>query len=199
MYKGYLKIITYKKIRVNPLHPCHPRSIEMHSNDCAVLIMNQSENYIFKLITKEEDFRKARNLFIEYANSLDFDLHFQNFETELNEIDIQYNKPDGGLILIINRLSGEEVGCAGIRKSEDKIAELKRMFIKEPHRNKGLGKELMRKTIKLAKDLGYEKIRLDTLDTMKPAMAVYEKYGFRQTGAYRYNPFDNVRFYELIL
>jgi ribosomal protein S18 acetylase RimI-like enzyme len=57
----------------------------------------------------------------------------------------------------------------------------------------------MQQAINLAKDLGYEKIRLDTLDTMKPALAVYEKFGFKQTGAYRYNPSDNVRFYELII
>lgn len=155
------------------------------------------ENYIFKLINEDEDFQKARNLFIEYANSLDFNLHFQNFDKELKEIDIQYNKPHGGLILIIDSLSGEEVGCVGIRKFEEKVAELKRMFINGSHRNKGLGKELMRMAIKLSKNLGYEKIRLDTLDTMKPAIKLYEKYGFKQTGAYRYNPFENVRYYEL--
>jgi putative acetyltransferase len=162
-------------------------------------IMNHPENYIFKLITEAEDFQKARNLFLEYANSLDFDLHFQNFNKELEEINIQYNKPYGGLILIINLLTKKEVGCAGIRKSEDKIAELKRMFIREEYRNIGLGKELMRKAIELAKDLGYEKIRLDTLDTMKPAIALYEKFGFKQTGAYRYNPFKNVKYYKLKL
>ena len=57
----------------------------------------------------------------------------------------------------------------------------------------------LQQAINLAKDLGYEKIRLDTLDTMKPAMAVYEKFGFKQTNAYRYNPYDNVRFYELTI
>jgi putative acetyltransferase len=155
------------------------------------------ENYIFKLPTDDEDIARARDLFIEYANSLDFDLHFQNFNKELEEIDIQYNKPFGGLILILDVQSGKEVGCAGIRKSEEKIAELKRMFIKKEHRNKGLGKELLRRAIKLSKELGYEKIRLDTLDTMKPAIALYEKFGFKQTGAYRYNPFENVRYYEL--
>jgi putative acetyltransferase len=159
--------------------------------------MNTDENYIFKLISEDEDFGKAKNLFIEYANSLDFDLHFQNFNKELEEINIQYNKPDGGLILIIDALTGGEVGCAGIRKSEEKVAELKRMFIRPEHRNKGLGNELMRKAIELATDLGYDKIRLDTLDTMKSAIALYEKFGFKQTGAYTYNPHDNVRFYEL--
>jgi GNAT superfamily N-acetyltransferase len=161
--------------------------------------MNYPENYIFKLITEDEDFQKARNLFIQYARSLDFDLHFQNFDKELQEIDIQYNKPFGGLILIIDTQSGEEVGCVGIRKFEAKVAELKRMFIQESHRDKGLGGELLRRAIQLSKDLGYEKIRLDTLDTMKPAIALYEKFGFKQTGAYRYNPHDNVRYYELTL
>jgi GNAT superfamily N-acetyltransferase len=157
------------------------------------------ENYTFKLIGEDEDFRKARKLFIEYSKSLDFDLHFQNFENELKEIDIQYNKPCGGLILILDGNSGEEVGCVGIRKFEDNIAELKRMFIKESHRNKGLGKKLMKMAIELSKSLGYEKIRLDTLDTMIPANVIYEKYGFRETGAYRYNPFKNVKYFELDL
>jgi putative acetyltransferase len=159
--------------------------------------MKLSERYIFKLIDDENGFNKARNLFIEYANSLDFDLHFQNFENELKEIDIQYNKPHGGLILIVDGQTDEEIGCVGIRKSEEQVAELKRMFIKDAHRNKGLGKELLSRSIELSKSLGYEKIRLDTLDTMKQAIALYEKFGFRQTGAYRYNPFDNVRYYEL--
>ena len=159
--------------------------------------MKPPERYIFKLIDDEEGFKKAGKLFIEYSNSLDFDLHFQNFEKELNEIDIQYNKPYGGLILIVDGQTDEEIGCVGIRKSEEQVAELKRMFIKEAHRNKGLGMELLRRAIELSKSLGYEKIRLDTLDTMKPAIALYERSGFKQTGAYRYNPFDNVRYYEL--
>ena len=159
--------------------------------------MNHFQNYIFKLIDSDDDFQKARKLFIEYADSLDFDLHFQNFKTELDEISIQYNKPDGGLILILDNSSGDEIGCVGIRKFEEKVAELKRMFIKGRHRNKGLGSELLRRAIALSKGLGYLKIRLDTLESMKSAMALYEKFGFEQTGAYRYNPFDNVRYYEL--
>ena len=157
------------------------------------------DKYTFKLADCEEDFSRARILFVEYADSLDFDLHFQNFDQELEEIDIQYNKPDGGLILITESHSGKEIGCVGIRKSEDQIAELKRMFVKESNRNMGLGKELIQRAIHLAVDLGYKKIRLDTLDTMKPAIRLYEKFGFRETGSYRYNPHDNVRYYEMEL
>jgi putative acetyltransferase len=162
-------------------------------------VLKQFENYIFKLTDNDDDFQKARRLFLEYADSLDFDLHFQDFATELKEINIQYHKPLGGLILIVDGQSGQEIGCVGIRKFENHVAELKRMFIKEPHRNKGLGRELLCLAIELSKELGYKKIRLDTLDTMKPAMAVYEKFGFMETGAYRYNPHDNVKYFELAL
>lgn len=158
--------------------------------------MEQTERYLFRLINDEDGFIKARDLFIAYADSLDIDLHFQGFEDELKEINIQYNKPSGGLILITDQQSGEEIGCVGIRRFEDKVAELKRMFVKESHRKKGLGKELMQRAIRLSRDLGYKKILLDTLDSMEPAIAIYKKAGFRETHAYRYNPYDKVRYYE---
>ena len=77
----------------------------------SVKFMKSSEKYIFKLSNTDDDFLKARKLFIEYSNSLDFDLHFQNFENELKELDLQYNKPHGGLILIVDCNSKEEIGC----------------------------------------------------------------------------------------
>jgi ribosomal protein S18 acetylase RimI-like enzyme len=161
--------------------------------------MNNSKKYKFKLIDDDESFEQAKNLFLEYAESLKIDLRFQDFKNELKEINIQYNKPYGGLIIIINNDSGEAIGCIGIRKFENKIAEFKRMYVKDYHRKKGLGKELLHRAIKLAKNLGYEIARLDTLDTMEPAIAIYKKYGFYEIEAYRYNPDKNVKYFELKL
>lgn len=56
--------------------------------------------YHFKLAQNPSDFASAKSLFTEYANSLPFDLVFQNFEQELNEIHLQYSLPYGGLILV---------------------------------------------------------------------------------------------------
>jgi putative acetyltransferase len=159
--------------------------------------MNILKRYKFILVNNEECYRKAKELFTEYAESLKIDLNFQNFEIELKEINSQYNKPYGGLIIIIDNYSGEAIGCIGIRRFENKIAEFKRMYIKDSYRNKGLGKELLYQAIKLSKDLGYDRIRLDTLSTMKAAISLYKKFGFVEIEEYRYNPLKNVIYFEL--
>lgn len=161
--------------------------------------MNSLAKYSFKLAQTKEEYLQGRQLFLEYAGSLDFDLGFQDFDRELEEIQQQYGKPEGGLILVFDSRSGEAIGCTGIRKSQAEIAELKRMFVKEKHRKKGLGKELMTRAILLAKELGYKKLRLDTLDTMIPANILYQRTGFKEIEAYRFNPFENVKYFELIL
>ncbi|MCK9423219.1 MAG: GNAT family N-acetyltransferase [Bacteroidales bacterium] len=155
--------------------------------------------YEFILASDDREFSIAKELFIEYANSLNFNLCFQNFENELIELNSMYNRPCGGIILIKEIDSGEFVGCVGIRKSEQQIAELKRMYVKESHRHKGLGEHLLNRAINLAKQLNYTKIRLDTMESMKSAVKLYRSKGFNPIESYRYNPVKNVLFFELIL
>jgi ribosomal protein S18 acetylase RimI-like enzyme len=150
--------------------------------------------YRFDLANNPKDFSEAATLFKEYAASLNFDLCFQNFDTELNEIDVKYNSPHGGLILI--RLNNESVGCAAVRKLEDKIGELKRMYIQPGHRGLGLGHELLKKALEMAKALGYETVRLDTIKTMTEATRIYERFGFVSIPPYCYNPMDNALYLE---
>ena len=156
-------------------------------------------DYTFIKANESSEYAAAKELFIEYAKTLDFDLCFQNFEDELNMINSMYNDPDGGLILIKERLIGKFVGCAGIRKIEDRIAELKRMYIQKSHRNKGLGEQLLNQSINLAKDLKYKKIRLDTVSTMISAIKLYRVKGFKEIDAYTFNPRADVIYFELEL
>ena len=137
---------------------------------------------------------EGRRLFKEYADSLDFDLCFQNFDQELIEIDTQYNSPAGALTLIGHH--GEFIGCAGIRRFQNKIAELKRMYIQPGYRGLGLGKILLEKSIALAKEIGYERVRLDTMQSMVIASQMYQKLGFYAIEAYRFNPSENVLYFE---
>ncbi|UCH14981.1 MAG: GNAT family N-acetyltransferase [Bacteroidales bacterium] len=162
-------------------------------------IMNNNNKYKFELVNDDEGFLKAKKLFMEYADAIQVDLCFQDFENELKEIDIQYSKPSGGIFIIIDNETGESVGCVGIRRFKNNIAELKRMYVKDSHRNKGLGKKLLDKAIKLAKELRYEKVQLDTLDSMKTAIALYKSNGFTEIEAYRYNPVKGVKYFELKL
>ncbi|MDN5201912.1 GNAT family N-acetyltransferase [Fulvivirgaceae bacterium BMA10] len=149
----------------------------------------------FLVAKTEEDFNIGKALFLEYANELGIDLHFQNFEEELDSITKQYTSPSGALLLLKEK--NKAIGCVGIRKLEGNIGELKRMFIKKEYRNKGFGKPLLKKGIEMAKVLNYHKIRLDTLPTMEKALKIYTAIGFKEIKPYRYNPIVGTKFLEL--
>lgn len=148
----------------------------------------------YRLVKTADDFRVAAGLFREYATSIGIDLGFQGFEKELSVLDTMYAEPEGGIILC--RENETDIGCVAIRKLEGEVAELKRMYLKPLHQGKGYGRELMEKAIGLAKELGYRKVRLDTLDTMLPAIHLYKSYGFREITPYYHNPFGNAVYFE---
>lgn len=145
----------------------------------------------------ENEYTEAATLFKEYAAWLNIDLSFQNFDEELLQLKEMYSFPNGAILL--SKKENVFTGCVAVRKKESSIAELKRMFIKEAHRTKGTGALLLQKAIEMASDLGYKKIRLDTLDTMAPAINLYKKYGFYEIEPYYFNPEKNAIFFEKIL
>ena len=145
----------------------------------------------------ESDYAEAAILFKEYAAWLNIDLGFQNFDEELLQLKEMYSHPNGAIILSKNE--NIFTGCVAVRKKENDIAELKRMFIKPAYRKEGIGALLLQKALAIAKDLQYKKIRLDTLSTMTPAINLYKRYGFYEIEPYYYNPEKNAIFFEKIL
>ncbi len=144
--------------------------------------------------TSAADFAIGKQLFLEYAQSLDFDLCFQNFEQELADIQVQYGVPNGCLLLVKNEQ--EAVGCAGVRRWQGDIAELKRMYLKPQTRGLGLGRKLLEAALENARSLGYRSIRLDTLPSMAAAIALYREFGFADISPYRDNPFEGTIYLE---
>jgi ribosomal protein S18 acetylase RimI-like enzyme len=149
------------------------------------------------IASKDKHFEDGRTMFKAYASSLDFDLSFQGFEKELDDIKVQYDWPSGGLVLAY--LLDKPIGCAGLRMIDEQISELKRMYILPEFQGRGIGKMIMELIIDIAMKLDYKKIKLDTLATMASAIHLYKSYGFVQTEPYRYNPFDNAVYMELEL
>ena len=147
--------------------------------------------------TTTEDFNEAALLFLEYANGLGIDLGFQQFKEELKTLPIMYRRPTG--ILYLMRVNNESVACTGVRKIGENIAELKRMYVREAYRKMGVAQKLLDASLLFAKEAGYEKIRLDTLDTMLPAMTLYEKNGFQKIPAYYFNPEPTAVYFEKAL
>ena len=143
-------------------------------------------NYSIEIASSAEQFRLARVLFREYAATLSVDLCFQNFDKELQDIDIQYGKPSGALMLVMQ--DGKAIGCGAVRKLEGKVGELKRMYLRPDARGLGIGSKLLSKCFEAARRLGYDTLRLDTLPEMTEAQAMYRKHGFYEISSYRPNP-----------
>lgn len=137
----------------------------------------------------------ARGLFREYEKWLGIKLCFQNFEDEIENLPGKYAAPDGRLFLIY---SGEKLaGCGALRKLEDGVCEMKRLFVRDEFRGAGLGNFLIENLIAEARRIGYQKMRLDTFPPkMAKAVRLYESYGFREIPSYYDNPYDEVLFME---
>ncbi len=138
----------------------------------------------------------ARTLFEEYAASLEVDLCFQDFATELAELPGAYAAPSG--ILLLAHEGQQYLGCVALRPLEPPaLAELKRLYVRPPGRGRGVGLRLTEAALAHAPTAGYRQVRLDTLATMGEAQALYRKLGFREIAPYRYNPVPGTVYMEL--
>src|SRR5579859_775211 len=83
---------------------------------------------------------QARELFLEYAQSLGFSLCFQNFDKELATLPGDYAPPGGRLLLA--EYEDQLAGCVALHKLEDNICEMKRLYLRPQFRGQGLGSVL---------------------------------------------------------
>ena len=153
---------------------------------------------VFQQATSPAQIAQSRELFLEYAQSLGFSLCFQGFDQELAGLPGDYAPPDGRLLLAL--YDGQLAGCVALHKLEHKICEMKRLYLRPQFRGKGLGKAIVEKAIAEARLIGYERMRLDTVEpVMKDAVAMYRRFGFKEIPAYCANPIAGALYMELNL
>src|SRR5437762_14220508 len=141
---------------------------------------------------------QARELFLEYANSLGFSLCFQNFDKELAELPGMYAPPEGRLLLAT--WDQANAGCAGLHRLEGDVCEMKRLYVRPAFRTSGLGRRLAETIIAEARAIGYRRMRLDTIvGKMDHAIALYGQLGFKSIDPYRANPIPEALYMELTL
>ncbi len=145
-----------------------------------------------------ENIAQARELFLEYAHSLDFSLCFQNFDRELATLPGAYAPPEGRLLLA--EFESQLAGCVALRKIDAPICEMKRLYVRPQFRGKRLGRALAQSIIAEARHIGYARMRLDTVESvMKDAVAMYRKLGFCEIPPYCSNPIAGALYMELQL
>jgi putative acetyltransferase len=143
----------------------------------------------------------ARQIFTEYAAQLGVDLCFQNFDAELAELPGEYANPQGALLLAL--VDGEVAGCCALRplSSVDypNAAEMKRLYVRDPYRGLGLGRQLAEAALDAARIAGYHCVLLDTLDDMESARALYEDLSFVGIPPYYHNPIAGAHYLKVDL
>ena len=158
-----------------------------------------------KKAQNETDFSLAKELVLEYVEWLAMSggtevraiLSSQNFDKEMGTMPLTYSSPDGGIFIAL--INDRAVGVAGIKRFNESECELKRMYVKDEGRGLGIGKILLTECIKLARELNYQTIKLDTLGFMKPAIKLYTDNGFVEISAYRNNTHKDAKYFELDL
>lgn len=143
------------------------------------------------------DLDAVRDLFLEYAGTLNFSLCFQDFESELGGLPGAY-APSAGTLLLA-RVDGSLAGCVGVRPLDAGRCEMKRLYLREFCRGNGGGRLLAERAINFARKAGYRSMVLDTLPQMTAALRLYYELGFLRCKPYYDNTPVNSTCLELML
>jgi len=167
--------------------------------------MDYSETAI-RRVDWSEDFAEVRRLFQDYRDWLadhaiepaDRDLSVPPglalMDRLIDELPGAYGPPRGDVLLAVRR-SGI-AACGALREWEGTIGEIKRIYVRPDHRGPGFGPILTAALVARARELGYERIRVDTLGTMEAAIQFYQEMGFRPIPAYWPHPAPGALFFE---
>ena len=148
-----------------------------------------------------EEIVQTRLIFREYADQLEVDLCFQNFEGELAALPGEYAAPQG--VLLLATVDGAIGGCCALRPiftvDYPNAAEMKRLYVRKSLRCLGLGRQLAEATLDAARLAGYRSVLLDTLDDMESARALYTDLGFAEIPPYYHNPIAGAHYLKVDL
>jgi GNAT superfamily N-acetyltransferase len=149
-----------------------------------------SNNFEIRSAHSVPELTATAALFRAYAGSLEIDLGHQGFSEELAALPGPYAAPEGAILLA--KQGDHVLGCIALKRLEPGIAEIKRLYVRPQARGTGVAKALIAGIVEEARMLGYHEIKLDTLPSMKAAIALYLAHGFMPIPAYGSHPYPGL-------
>jgi putative acetyltransferase len=144
-----------------------------------------------------EDSQAIVGLVREYAAWLAIDMSFQNFEQEMALIGSTYSLPKG--LFWVVEVGAKLVGCVGFKHLDTTTAEVKRLYVQPAFRGQQLGEQLMLLLTEATRQLGYQRLVLDTVPQTVFAQGIYQRMGFTPIAQYYAGPTLATQFFELPL
>jgi GNAT superfamily N-acetyltransferase len=95
--------------------------------------------------------------------------------------------PPRGNFLVVRNEAGEAVGCCAVRLLDPETAEVKRMWLADSIRGRGMGRRLLTAIEQAAVDLGARRAVLDTHESLTSAISLYERSGWVRVEPYNAN------------
>lgn len=152
----------------------------------------------------EEQWTECRLLHYEYVTQIGSHPVLRTYFTtkaffaEINQMPTGYEPPEG--ICLLAYYNGVAVGTVALRRLDQSLCEMKRLYVKPQARGTGLGKKLVEELIVQGKKLGYSRMRLDnSRSAMAKANALYSALGFYEIERYNDNSVSDAYFMERIL
>jgi ribosomal protein S18 acetylase RimI-like enzyme len=150
----------------------------------------------------KEDLELVRVLLEEYGKwgvnvGLAYPEEYQAFLEQIANLPGVFAPPDGCVLLA--KYQGRTSGCVALRKLTEDTCEMKRLYVTPEMRGRSIGRALAIAVIEQARKIGYTRMRLDTVASMRAAKALYKSLGFKEIEPYRYNPLEGATFMELEL
>jgi GNAT superfamily N-acetyltransferase len=168
-----------------------------HGGDYSDTVLRRV-NWSEELDTVRRLFRDYRDWLADHAEGAAADsaepIGLAQFDRVISALPGVYGPPRGDVILAVQR--SELVACGALREWEPKVGEIKRIYVRADHRGATFGPRLTHALLERARELGYERVRVDTLPTMAAAIQFYQAMGFKRIPAYWPHPVSGALFFE---
>lgn len=102
---------------------------------------------------------------------------YQQLDQELRQLATIYGPPNGTTLLV--RCDGQIVGGGAFRRLADGSCEMKRLYVSDRFKGRGIGRRLADALVNAARSDGFRLMRLDTGNLMTEAISMYRNLGFR--------------------